>query len=82
MTAYFPLMKRRMANQSNPYLRLRFSYSLQTLSCFMTFIILLQGPMISIAQPNQVRFCLILLPINLSKHRRNLHTKYRVIRFD
>lgn len=55
MTAYFPLMKRRMANQSNLYQRLRFSYSIQTLSCFMTFIILLQGPIISVAQPSQVR---------------------------
>jgi len=42
-----------MANQSNPSQRLHSFYSWQTLSCLITLIILLQGPIIVIAQINQ-----------------------------
>jgi len=42
-----------MANQFNQYPRLHYSYSLRTLSCLITFIIFIQGPIIIVAQPNQ-----------------------------
>jgi hypothetical protein len=45
-----------MANQYNQYPRLHYSYSFQTLSYLITFIILLQGPIIIVAQQNQVSY--------------------------
>jgi len=42
-----------MANQYNQYPRLHYSYSFRTLSCLITFIIFIQGPIIVIAQLNQ-----------------------------
>jgi len=42
-----------MANQYNQYPRLHYSYSLRTLSCLITFLIFIHGPMIVVAQPNQ-----------------------------
>jgi hypothetical protein len=53
MTTYFSPKKKIMPNQSNQYSRLHYSFSLQTLSCLITFIILIQGPIIIVAQSNQ-----------------------------
>jgi len=45
-----------MANQYNQYPRLHYSYSLRTLSYLITFTIFIQGPIIVVAQQNQVRY--------------------------
>ncbi|CAF2641332.1 unnamed protein product [Rotaria sp. Silwood2] len=42
-----------MANQYKQYSRSHYPYSTLTLSCLITFIIFIQGPMIIVAQPNQ-----------------------------
>ncbi|UJR26702.1 hypothetical protein I4U23_008018 [Adineta vaga] len=42
-----------MANQYNPHLRSHYPCSLLSLSCFITFIMLLQGSILAVAEPDQ-----------------------------
>ncbi|CAF0983540.1 unnamed protein product [Adineta steineri] len=49
-----------MANQYNQHLRSHYQYSLLSLSCFVTFIIFLQGPILVVAELSQYEMMMAL----------------------